>query len=134
MENQTNKPTSEPTTGTHNIPAPNLMPLNLRRTSVDAAPVWIGLHVAPEAERVLDGAVIWLRDMPQAERICAGREVVAVLFERAGVRVSIDYGSESFADFVEACRWELAFNPPDFDDPAEEVLTRETVRALHALI
>ena len=116
------------------IPAPTLMPLNLRRTSTDAAPVWIGLCVAPEAARVLDGGIIWLRDMAQAERICAGREVVSVIFERAGVKVTIDYGSESFAQFIDACRWELAFNPPDFDSPAEEALTREAVKGLYDLI
>lgn len=100
-----------------------------------AGPLWIGLAVMPlRGQDVLHHELIWLRDMAQAERICAGRVVLSVVFECAGVRVSIDYANESLKDFIESCADELIHNAPTWDDPAEETLTKDAVRFLSKLI
>ena len=129
MENQT-KPTSEPTTGTQNKTGAT-MPF-----PTTAGPLWIGLAVMPlrGQEDVLHHELIWLRDMAQAEQTCAGRVVLSVVFECAGVRVSIDYANESFKDFIESCADELIHNEPTWNDPAEETLTKDAVRFLSKLI
>lgn len=106
-------------------------------------PLWVGVEIVNRTDRddTLCAAhggrrLVWLRDLAHAEDVCADPyptcEPLCVIFERSGARVSIDYGSESFADFVDACRWELAFNPPDWDDPRQEELTRDAVRLLYA--
>jgi hypothetical protein len=96
-------------------------------------PLWLGVHVEPEAERVLDSELIWLRDAEHAERVCAGRKVCHVILERAGTRATIDFcGAESFAEFVELCHDEITHVQPDFDDPGEEALCKDAVRLLYA--
>jgi len=126
---------------TENIPPPDLMPLNPRRHGLPAAgPVWIGLRVRPEITvcpvsiKCIEDETIWARDLAHAERVCKARDVLSIVLERAGVRVLIDYGSETFADFIDACRWELAFNPPDFDSQGEETLTRDAIKALYSML
>ena len=128
MENQT-KPTSEPTTGTHNQ-TDATMPF-----MTTGGPLWIGLAIIPlRGQDVLHHELIWLRDMAQAEKICADRVVLSVVIEQAGVRVSIDYANESFKDFIESCADELIHNEPTWNDPAEETLTKDAVRFLSKLI
>jgi hypothetical protein len=139
MENPTNKPTSEPTTGTHNQTAAT-MPF-----PTSAGPLWIGVEVVNRTDRddTLCAAhggwrLIWLRNLAHAETVCADPcptcEPLCVVFERAGVRVSIDYANDNFQDFIESCQDELIHNEPTWDDPAEEALTRDAVRFLHAMI
>ena len=94
--------------------------------------LWVGVEALPLGGQkdVLDFELIWPRDVEHAEALCSVRVIQSVVFERAGKRVRIDYGSESFSDFMEVCRWELAFN--DWDDEEEEALTREALRLLYA--
>lgn len=124
MENPT-QPTSEATTATRNpYPFPT-----------SCGPLWIGLTVLPLAgqQDVFDVELIWLRDAEHAERLCAERVVQQVVFEWNGTRVLTDYAdAESFADFVNGCRDELALNPPVFDGEAEEKVIRDTIRLLYA--
>ena len=129
MENPT-KPTSEATPATRNKTVAS-MPF-----PTTAGPLWIGLAVIPlrGQDDVLHHELIWLRDIGQAEQICADRIVLSVVVERSGVRVSIDYANESFKDFIESCADELIHNEPTWDDPAEEALTKDAVRFLSKLI
>ena len=132
MENP-NKPKSEPTTGTHN-------PRNVfAETGNTGGHPWVGLHVEPCADRVLDGEVIWLGvagrgfDFARAERICAARKVYQVVFQYETTNIQTDYeNAESFADFVACCRDELALNSPAFDSEADEKIARDTIRLLYA--
>ena len=108
-------------------------------TPTPYGPLWVGLHVEPEAARVLDAEIIWLGaagrgfDFARAERICAGRKVYKVIFNYEKTTVEIDFAdAESFADFVNGCRDELALNPPFWDSAAEERLTVDAVRFLYA--
>lgn len=105
--------------------------------------LWVGVEVVnrTDTDDTLAAAaggrrLIWLRDLAAAEDVCANalptREPLSIIFQRVRTTVTIDYGSPSFADFVDACRWELAFNPPDWDDPRQEELTRDAVRLLYA--
>lgn len=128
MKNQT-KPKSEATPATRNTGATMPFPTT-------AGPLWLGLAVIPlhGQDDVLHHELMWLRDIGQAERICADRVVLSVVIERAGVRVSIDYANESFKDFIESCADELIHNEPIWDDPAEETLTKDAVRFLSKLI
>lgn len=129
MENQTNKPKSEATTATQNHTGAT-MPF-----PTTAGPLWLGLAVIPRGgQDALHHILIWLRDIGQAEQICADRIVLFVVVERAGVRVSIDYVNESFKDFIESCADELIHNEPSWDDPAEETLTKDAIRFLSKLI
>lgn len=132
MENQTN-PKSEATPATHN-------PRNVfAETGNTGGHPWVGLHVEPCADRVLDGEVIWLGvagrgfDFARAERICAVRKVYQVVFQYDGTTVNTDYAdAPTFVDFVNGCRDELALNAPVFDGPAEEKVIRDTIRLLYA--
>lgn len=134
MENPT-QPKSEPTTGTHHEskPAPTAASMPFSTTS---GPLWVGLAVMPfrEQDNVLHHELNWLRDINQAEQISKDRIVLTVVLERAGCRVSIDYATESFKEFIEGCADELLHNTPAWDDPAEEALTRDAVRFLSKLI
>lgn len=132
MENPT-QPTSEATTATHNNqPKGDATPTHY-------GPVWVGLHVEPEATRVLDAEIIWIGtagpgfDFDRAERICQGRKVYQVVFNFEKTTIEVDFAdAESFADFVNGCRDELAFDRPVFDSPAEERLTEDAIRFLYA--
>ena len=109
-----------------------------------AGPLWIGIEVINRTERddrlcAANGGwrLIWLRDIDQAEKICSygpTSEPLCVIFEKAGVRVSIDYANESFKDFIESCADELIHNEPTWNDPAEETLTKDAIRFLSKLI
>jgi hypothetical protein len=131
MENQTNK--SEATPATHN-------PRNVfTETGSTGGHPWVGLHVEPEAGRVLDAELIWIGvagrgfDFDRAERLCAARKVYRVVFQYDGTTIETDYAdAETFADFVAGCRDELALNPPTFDGEAEEKVIRDTIRLLYA--
>lgn len=133
MENQ-NQPTSEATPATHNN-QPKGDVRNPYPLPTSCGPLWVGLTVLPLAgqQDVFDVELIWLRDFEHAERLCAERVVQQVVFEWNGTRVQTDYAdAESFADFVNGCRDELALNPPVFDGPAEERLIRDAVCFLYA--
>lgn len=132
MENPT-QPKSEGTTPTHN-------PRNVfAETGSTSGHPWVGLHVEPCAHALHDSELIWIGvagrgfDFERAERLCAARKVYQVVFQYDKTTVQTDYAdAESFADFVNGCRDELALNPPVFDGEAEEKVIRDTIRLLYA--
>lgn len=101
-----------------------------------SAPLWVALDVEPVRDDI--GAEwIWLGvagpgfDFERAEALCAVRKVKQVWFERAGVRVEVDFdGAAGFADFVLACEDELMRDAPAFDTEAEAALVADAIRAL----
>jgi hypothetical protein len=100
---------------------------------------WVGLHVEPEAARVLGSELIWIGvagrcfDFARADRLCAARVVYQVVFQYDGKTVATDFaGAPSFRAWVESCRRELITNPPTFNSDADAKLTCDTVCKLFA--
>lgn len=109
-------------------------------TAHHVGPLWVGVHVEPCAERVLDSELIWFGavganlDLDRAERICAGRKVYQVVFERNNVRVQVDFTEgDTFADWIACRRDELAIDDPAFDSEAECAIAHDAIRELYRL-
>lgn len=101
---------------------------------VSLGPIWVGLVVEPVTTvcpvtlKCIRDELIWVRDLNHATRVCKHRQVRQVVVEWQGRRVAIDYAdAESFADFINGCRDELALNPPTFDDATDERLVRDAI-------